>query len=90
MSFKAYLLMVVKTRECVVKGKHSTQPDLTTQKSKLLLTLSQMANFRLFQNERVYTTISNLMKMEESSSSRLKNTVGKGEIAQYEQFLLFP
>ena len=30
------------------------------------------------------------MKMEESSSDRVENTVGKGEIARPEQFLLFP
>ena len=28
--------------------------------------------------------------MEESSRKRVENTVGKGEIARYEQFLLFP
>ena len=28
--------------------------------------------------------------MAESSSKRVENTVGKGEIARYEQFLLFP
>ena len=30
------------------------------------------------------------MKMEESSSEWVENTVRKGEIARYEQFLLFP
>ena len=30
------------------------------------------------------------MKMEERSPKRVENTVGKGEIARYEQFLLFP
>ena len=30
------------------------------------------------------------MKMEESPSKWVKNTVGNGEIARYEQFLLFP
>ena len=30
------------------------------------------------------------MKMAESYSNGWKNTVGKGEIAHYEQFLLFP
>ena len=30
------------------------------------------------------------MKMVESSSKRVEYTVGKGEIACYEQFLLFP
>ena len=30
------------------------------------------------------------MKMAESSTNGLENSVGKGEIAHYEQFLLFP
>ena len=30
------------------------------------------------------------MKMAESSPTGVENTVGKGEIARYEQFLLFP
>ena len=34
-------------------------------------------------------TIANLMEMAESSSNGVENTVGKGEIARYEQFLLF-
>ena len=35
-------------------------------------------------------TISNLMKMVESSPKWVENTVGKGEIAHYEQFTPFP
>ena len=34
-------------------------------------------------------TILNFMKIAESSLKRVENTVGKGEIAPYEQFLLF-
>ena len=30
------------------------------------------------------------MKMAENSQKPVENTVGKGEIAHYEQFLLFP
>ena len=30
------------------------------------------------------------MKMTESSPKRIENTVGKGEIARHDQFLLFP
>ena len=30
------------------------------------------------------------MKMAENSPKRVENTVGTGEIARYEQFLLFP
>ena len=35
-------------------------------------------------------TILNLMKIPESSLKWVENTVGKGENACYEQFLLFP
>ena len=57
----------------------------------LLLTHYQTTNFRLFQTEKsLQTTISNLTKIAEKLSNRVENTVGKGEIARYEQFLLFP
>ena len=54
--------------------------------SKFHLTLSQTTNFRLFQTYTVY-------KYDERSrmfSKRVENTVGKGEIAHCQQFLLFP
>ena len=54
------------------------------------LTLSQMANLRLFQTERI---CKQQLKFDENSgelSKWLENTEGKGEIAHYEQFLLFP
>ena len=35
-------------------------------------------------------TISNLMKMTKKVSKWVEKTVGKGEIARNEQFLLFP
>ena len=35
-------------------------------------------------------TILNLMKISEKFAKRVENTMGKGEIARYEQFLLFP
>ena len=46
-----------------------------------------MTNFRLFQ------TADNNFKFDENGrklSKQVENTVGKGEIARYEQFLLFP
>ena len=56
----------------------------------MILTLSQTTNFRLFHTERVgRRQISNWMKMAESSKTGRKHC-GKGEIACYEQFLLFP
>ena len=52
------------------------------------LTLSQTTNFGLFQTE----TDDNF-KFDENGrkfSKSVEDTVGKGEIARYEQFLLFP
>ena len=51
----------------------------------------QMTNFILFQTERIYTD--NNFKFDENGSKLSKwveNTVGQGEIACYEQFLIFP
>ena len=56
------------------------------------LTHYQTTNFRLFQFERQDFADDNL-KFEENGRKLFKpveNTVGKGEIARYEQFLLFP
>ena len=50
-----------------------------------------MTNFRLFRIERVFAD--DIFKFDENGrklSKPLENTVGKGEIAHYEQFLLFP
>ena len=58
--------------------------------SKPSLTLSQTTNFRLFQTEEVSD---NSFKFDENGrkfSKWVENTVGKGEIALYEQFLLIP
>ena len=51
------------------------------------LTLSQTTNLRLLQTPRVSRR---LMQIAESSPKWVENTVEKGEIACYEQFLLFP
>ena len=53
------------------------------------LTLSQTPNFRLFQTERVCRR---QFQFDEDGTKFFKwveNAVGKGEIARYEQFLLF-
>ena len=52
------------------------------------LTFSQTTNFRSFETEKNCK-----FKFDENGrkfSKWLENTVGKGEIARYEQFLLFP
>ena len=55
-----------------------------------ILTLSQTTNFRLFRTERVCRRQFQARKNGEKFSKLVKNAVGKGEIAHYEQFLLFP
>ena len=51
------------------------------------LTVSNTTNFRLFQTERPY--IGQFDENGRKFSQRLENTLGKGEVAGYEQFLLF-
>ena len=57
------------------------------------LTISQTTKFIPFQIERVCRQqfiIYNLVKTYGKFFKGIENTVGKGEIARYEQFLLFP
>ena len=61
------------------------------QQDFLRLTHYQMTNFRLFLKLKEFADDN--FKFDENSrklSKRVENTVGKGEIARYEQFLLFP
>ena len=49
-----------------------------------------MTNFRLFQTERICRRQFQIDENGKKSSKQVENTVGKGEIARYEQILLFP
>ena len=49
----------------------------------------QTTNFRLFQTQRVCRRQFQIDENGRKSSRRVENTVGRGEIARYEQFLLF-
>ena len=49
-----------------------------------------MTNFRLFQLKEFADDNFKFDKNGRKSSKQVENTVGKGEIARYEQFLLFP
>ena len=49
-----------------------------------------MTNFRLFQTKEFADDNSKFDENGRKLSKRVENTVGKGEIARYEQFLLFP
>ena len=54
------------------------------------LTHYQTTNFRLFQTGSVCKDIFKFDENGRKLSKRVENTVGKGEIAHYEQFLFFP
>ena len=54
------------------------------------LTLSQATNFRLFQTERVCRQQLQIWWKWQKGLQRVENTIGKGELARYEQFLIFP
>ena len=54
-----------------------------------LLNFSQTPNFALPQSESLQTTISKFDANGRKFSKQVENTVGRGEIACYEQFLLF-
>ena len=55
-----------------------------------VLTHYRTTSFRLFQTERVADGNFRFDENGKKPSKRVENTVGKGEIAYYEQFLLFP
>ena len=56
------------------------------KKKKCVLTVSQTTNFRLFQTEEF---ADETFKFDENYL-KVENAVGKGEIACYKQFVLFP
>ena len=53
------------------------------------LTVSQTTNFRLFQTKDFAEDNFKFVENGRKLSKQAENTVGKGEIARYEQFLLF-
>ena len=54
------------------------------------LTHYQMTNFRLFQIKKIADDNFKFDEKGRMLSKRVENTVGKGELARYKQFLLFP
>ena len=53
-------------------------------------TLSQTTNFRFFQTQRIADDDFKFDENGRKIFKRVENTAVKGEIARYEQFLLFP
>ena len=68
---------------------HICYQDLDTGLSPFL-THYQMTNFRLSKLKQSADDNFELDENTRKYSKRVENTVGKGEIARYEQFLLFP
>ena len=64
--------------------------NLVSKATKIYLTHYQTTNFRLFQTERVCRRQFQFDKIGRKLFKQVENTVGEGEIARYEQFLLFP
>ena len=60
------------------------------RRANYTLTHYQMTNFILFQTEELAEDNFKFDENGRKLSKRVENTVGKGEIARYEQFLLFP
>ena len=58
--------------------------------SVTIITHYQTTNFRLFQTERVCRQQFQIRRKWQKVIKWVENTVGKGEIARYAQFLLFP
>ena len=56
----------------------------------IIINLYQTTNFLLFQTERFADYNSEIDHNGRKFSKRVESTVGKGPIARYEQFLLFP
>ena len=59
----------------------------------IFLTHYQMTNFRLFQTDKLKEFADDDFKLNKNGrklSQQVENIVGKGEIARYERFLLFP
>ena len=70
----------------------SCQKTITERSTKnnIDLTHYQTTDFRLFQTERVCRRHFKFDKNGRKLSKWVENTMGKGEIARYKQFLLFP
>ena len=86
---KGFFFRVIKSQNCVVKG-HLQSFSLGLGTVITFLTHDQTTNFRLFQTERVCRSQFQFDENGSKLSKWVENTVGKGEIACYKQFLLFP
>ena len=81
-------LRFIKSGNCVAKGETI---HVETNIFNKRLTLSQTTNLRLFQPEVVCRWQFQIWwKMQKVLKTSIENTVGKGEIACFKQFLHFP
>ena len=73
-----------------VSSRIASWPFLDKNSIMLRLILSQTTNFALFKTERVCRRQFSFSCEWQEVLQTVENTVGKGEIARDEQFLLFP
>ena len=93
MWLKLLVLSLIKLKYCRRRRKYWFPAILCN--STLTLTFSQTTNLRLFQTDfsKLEEFADDNFKFDENGrkfSKRIENTVGKGAIAHYVQFLLFP
>ena len=88
--FNADVIVKAKWREPTFDGQLSIVSKSFNMHSDAELTLSQTTNCRVFQTERVCRRQFQVDKNGSKLSEWVENTAGKGEIARYGQFLLFP
>ena len=76
-------------RNCSLLSAESMDQSISTRFSRLFNPFPT-TNFSFFKLKDLADDNFNAMKMAESYPKREENNAGKGEIARYEQFLLFP
>ena len=97
--FKSFLVLIHQNEYLWSKGLKQLQESMERRTGccniteillKTALTHYQMTNFRLCKLKEFADDNFKFYKNGRKLSKQLENTVGKGEIARYEQFLLFP
>ena len=96
--FKHYFTRVIKSQdydlnlECALIKKKLLTPYCILKSILMTYRFNPFAktNFRVFQTERVCRQQFQIWRKWQKVIQRVENTLGKAEIARYEQFLLFP
>ena len=94
MSYEAqYLIHECNSRVVYSLRLINSQPGLLKNKPRLKKLLNPSPKRQILDSSKLKEFVNDNLNFDENGgkfSKRVKNTVGKGEIARYEQFLLFP